>query len=91
MQTTVLNYRIVIEPDKQTGTGKSWYTAYCPSLGVADDGKTVEEAIKNIRGAIEAYVQSLSADKLPVPVDEPQHDIITTTQILVRGPIEFAQ
>lgn len=90
MQTTVLNYRIVIEPDKQTGTGKSWYCAYCPTLGVADDGKTIEEAIKNIRGAIEAYVQSLSADKLLVPVDEPERDIITTARVLIQGPIEFA-
>lgn len=67
MQTTVLNYRIIIEPDHQTGTRKAGYTALCPTLGVADDGDTIEEALKNIHGAISAYVESLVADNVPVP------------------------
>ena len=47
MEKQVLNYRIIIEPDKQTGTGKPGFTAYCPTLGVADDGDTIEEALQN--------------------------------------------
>lgn len=90
VQTTVLNYRIIVEPDKQTGTGKPGFTALCPTLGVADDGKTVEEALENVRGAIEAYVQSLVEDKAPVPVDEPERDLVTTTQIAVNYPVQFA-
>lgn len=90
MQTKILNYRIVIEPDKETGTGKAVYAAYCPRLGVADDGKTIEEALANIRGAIEAYVESLIADKLPVPVDRPESDIMTTAQIAVDYPFQYA-
>ena len=58
MQTTVLNYRVIVEPDTQTGTGKPGFTALCPTLGVADDGDTVEEALANVKGAIEAYVQA---------------------------------
>lgn len=49
MQTKVLNYRIIIEPDQETGTNKPGFTAYCPTLGIADDGDTVEEALKNIK------------------------------------------
>lgn len=90
MKTTVLNYRVIVSPDKQTGTGKSGFTALCPTLGVADDGDTVEEALKNIRGAIEAYVEVLVADKHAVPVDEPTRDIVTTTQIQVSGNFQFA-
>lgn len=90
MQTTVLNYRIIIEPDKQTGTERIVYTAYCPTLGVADDGKTIEEAMKNISGAIQVYVESLMLDKQPVPVDRTQQDIVTTTQVLVHGAFEYA-
>ena len=72
MQTKVLNYRVIVEPDKQTGTGKPAYTALCPTLGVADDGKTIEEAIAALRGAIQAYVQSLVEDGLPqITLDRP--------------------
>ena len=90
MKTTVLNYRIVIQPDEQTGTGKPGYTALCPTLGVADDGDTVEEAIKNVHGAIESYIEALAMDGQPVPVDKPEQDLVTTTQISVNHPIQFA-
>ena len=90
MQTKVLNYRIIVTPDKQTGTGKPGYTALCPTLGVADDGDTIEEALNNVRGAIQAYVSSLVEDKQPVPVDQPQQDIVTTTQINAPAfPFQF--
>lgn len=85
MQTKVLNYRIIIEPDKQTGTNKPGYTALCPTLGVADDGDTIEAALRNVRGAIRAYVASLVEDKRPVPIDEPEKDIVTTTQVNISG------
>lgn len=43
----------------------------CPSLpGCISQGKTREEAITNIREAIEAYVTSLEEDKLPVPEEK---------------------
>lgn len=86
----VLNYRIVIEPDEQTGSKKHRFTAYCPTLGVADDGSTVEEALANVKDAIEAYVQSLVDDKQPVPVDYTQKDIVTTTQVNIRGNVQLA-
>lgn len=90
MKAKVLNYRVIVKPDKQTGTGKLGFTAFCPTLGVADDGDTVEEAIDNVRRAIKAYVDSLIADKEPVPVDEPEKDIVTTTQINVSGRLQYA-
>ena len=81
MQTRVLNYRIIVSPDEETGSGKPGFTAFCPTLGVADDGDTVEEALQNINGAIDAYVESLIEDGESVPVDSPQSDLITTTQV----------
>lgn len=83
MQTTILNYRIIITPDFQTWTWKSWYTAYCPILWIADDWETLEEAIKNIKLAIQEYVDSLIEDNIEVPLEKPEFDIITTTQINV--------
>ncbi len=90
MQTTVLNYRIIVEPDTYTGSNKPCFTAFCPTLGVADGGDTVEEALKNVKGAIEAYVESLVEDGLSVPVDKPDQDFITTTKVNIRGNIQFA-
>ena len=90
MQTKILNYRIVIEPDQYTVTNNPCYTAYCPTLGVADGGDTIEEAIKNVQGAIEAYVESLIEDKLPVPVDNTDKDIVTSTKIQVHGNVQYA-
>jgi predicted RNase H-like HicB family nuclease len=90
MQTNVLNYRIIVTPDKQTGTGKAGYTALCPTLGVADDGDTIDEAIQHVKGAIQVYVDSLVEDKQPVPVDDPGRDVVTTTQITAPPSFQFA-
>jgi len=58
--------QVVIYP----GEDKYW-VAECPSLpGCISQGKTKEEAIANIRDAIEGYVSVLEEDKLPIP---PEH------------------
>ncbi len=45
-----------------------YWVAECPSLpGCVSQGKTKEEAIANIREAIEGYVAALKEDNLPVP------------------------
>jgi len=47
-----------------------FWVAECPSLlGCVSQGKTKEDAVKNIREAIEGYVLSLREDGLPVPPD----------------------
>lgn len=90
MRTKILNYRIIVTPDKQTGTGKLGYTALCPTLGVADDGNTISEALVNVKGAIKVYVDSLVEDQQPVPVDDLEHDVVTATQIVVPSTFQFA-
>lgn len=67
METKVLNYRIIIEPDKRTGTGEPCFTAYCPTIDVASDGDTLAEARRNIKEAIQCRVEALVADGEPVP------------------------
>ena len=47
-----------------------YWVAECPSLpGCISQGKTKEEAIENIREAIEAYTSALKEDGLPVSDD----------------------
>ncbi len=36
---------------------KKWYVARCIELGVVSQGKTVEEAQKNLREAVELYLE----------------------------------
>jgi predicted RNase H-like HicB family nuclease len=48
-----------------------YYVAECPSLpGCISQGKTREEAISNIREAIEGYIAALEQDHLPVPPEK---------------------
>ena len=45
-----------------------FWVAECPSLpGCVSQGETRDEAILNIREAIEGYILALQDDKLPVP------------------------
>jgi predicted RNase H-like HicB family nuclease len=47
----------------------NFWVAECPSLpGCISQGKTKEEAVKNIREAIQGYILVLEEDHLPVPI-----------------------
>jgi predicted RNase H-like HicB family nuclease len=59
-----MEYKIVLEPDPEDGG----YVVHCPSLpGCYSQGATREEAVHNIREAIEAYIESLKKDHMPIP------------------------
>lgn len=46
------------------------YTVEVPSLpGCISEGDTVEEALENVKDAIQGYIESLEADGLPVPLE----------------------
>ncbi len=49
------------------------WCATCPSLpGCHSQGDTQEEALDNIKEAIQAYIEALEQDNLPVPADNTQ-------------------
>ena len=49
-----MKWRVVLEPDAETGDWSVW----CPELpGCTSAGRTEEEALANIREAIELYLQ----------------------------------
>ena len=55
--------QVVIAPGED-----GYWIAACPSLpGCVSQDRTREEAIANIREAIEGYVAALEEDHLPVP------------------------
>jgi predicted RNase H-like HicB family nuclease len=58
-----VKFRILIEPDED-----GVFVAECPTLpGCISQGKTRDEAIENIRDAIQGYVASLEKHGEPVP------------------------
>jgi predicted RNase H-like HicB family nuclease len=58
-----MKYRVLIEQDED-----GVFVAEVPSLpGCISQGKTREEAVKNIQEAIEGYLESLKAHNEPVP------------------------
>ncbi len=80
MQTQVLNYRIIIEPEKQGR--KTVYNAYCPTLKVADYGNSIDEVIESIKDGIELAVESLVKENKAIPIDTTK-ELIATAQVKV--------
>ena len=59
-----LDFKVLLEPDEEYGG----YVVICPSLqGCYSQGKTVEEAMENIREAIALCLEDLEANGEPVP------------------------
>ena len=55
--------KVVIYPGEN-----GYWVVECPSLpGCVSQGKSKEEAIANIKEAIQGYIAALEQDKLPVP------------------------
>ena len=72
MDTNILTYRIMVKKD-----GK-YYHASVPSLvGCHSQGKTIEEAKKNIREAITGYLKILQSQKQAITRDEGLESIET--------------
>jgi len=42
-----------------------WYIAHCIELGVVSQGKTIEEAQRNLKEAVELYLESFGEEDLP--------------------------
>lgn len=63
MKHKILNYLIIIEPDERTGTREAGYSVFCPALGLADGGDTIEEAIKNMQKLIEFHLECLRKEE----------------------------
>ncbi len=34
-----------------------WYVSWCPDIDIASQGKTVEEAVANLKEAVELYLE----------------------------------
>lgn len=65
-----IKYNVIIQKEE------SWYVAKCLDNNVASQGKTIEEAIKNLKEALELYYQN----EEPII---PKEVLITTVEVTV--------
>jgi len=60
------HYTVILEREEDGG-----YHAFCPALkGCHTQGDTLDEALANVREAIEAYLESLQKHGEAVPVED---------------------
>ena len=59
-------YTVILEREEDGG-----YHASCPALkGCHTQGDTLDEAVANVREAIEVYLESLKARGEPIPAED---------------------
>ncbi len=60
-----MQYTVIVEKGRESGL-----VAYCPARkGCVSQGADKEETLSNIKEAIEAYIEVLVEDVLPVPTE----------------------
>jgi len=81
----ILNYQVIIYPDKTVGSNKPCFTAFCPTLEIADSGKNIEEAFENIKSLIRFHLECLKKEKAPIPESFAleKEGLITTAKVSV--------
>ena len=79
MEKHVFNYRVIIEPEKMGK--KTVYNAYCPTLGVADYGDSIEEVLESIKDGIQLAIECLLEENKEVPKDNIDEQLIATVHI----------
>lgn len=65
-----LKYSVIIEKEE------NWYVAKCIDNNIASQGKTIEDALKNLKEAIELYYE----DEEPI---NPKEIFVTTLEVVV--------
>lgn len=91
-EAKVLNYRVIIEKEHYDD-GSPVYVAQVPTLGIADDGLTIDEALKNIKEMIKFHVECLIEEGESVPIPDNVNDSIVVTpqvEIVPSRKFEFA-
>ena len=65
-----IKYNVMIQKEEE------WYVAKCLDNNVASQGKTIEEALKNLREALELYLQNEE-------IVQPKEIYLTTLEVAI--------
>ncbi|MDQ1251184.1 MAG: hypothetical protein QG646_253 [Euryarchaeota archaeon] len=58
-----------------------FFIARCPELNVTSQGETLEEAEKNVKEAIELYIESFGAEDLSQQVSKPYLTFVEVSNV----------
>ena len=61
----------------------NWYIALCPELDVASQGKTIEEAINNLKEAVTLYLQTASKEEIEESLLTATSPLMTTLEVTI--------
>jgi predicted RNase H-like HicB family nuclease len=68
-----MRFKVILEEDKEAGG----YIVSCPALpGCHSQGETTKEALKNIKEAIQACLESLSNDVVEKALSMPSSRVV---------------
>lgn len=59
-----------------------WYVSLCPELDIASQGKSIEEAIENLKEAVSLYLEDSSAKFKPLEKSFPAPFVTTFTVVV---------
>jgi len=79
-EAQVLNYRVIIEKECYKD-GSPVYTAYVPTLDIADYGDTIDKVLKSLKDGIQLAIECLLDEGKVVPVDTLEEAMIVNTQV----------
>lgn len=65
-----IKYNVMIQKEE------NWYVAKCIDNNVASQGKTIEEAMQNLKEALELYAQTEK-------IEQPKEVFITTLEVAI--------
>jgi len=75
-ETTPMRYPVIVTPDPEDGG----FVAECPAIpGCVSEGDTVEQAMANIRDAIEGCIAVLREKGQPIP--PPADSLLATVEV----------
>ncbi|MEK9200520.1 MAG: type II toxin-antitoxin system HicB family antitoxin [Patescibacteria group bacterium] len=90
LNAKVLDYTVLVNPDSRSGKGESSFTAYCPVLQVYSEGSSVEEALKNIKEAIDVNLEVMAEDGKEIPTEQVNGRLVTSARVNVPLGARFA-
>ena len=70
VMTMSIKYNVMIQKEE------NWYVAKCLDNNVASQGKTIEEAMQNLKEALELYAQTEK-------IEQPKEVFITTLEVAI--------
>jgi predicted RNase H-like HicB family nuclease len=77
-----MRFTVILTPDTEDGG----FVAECPAIpGCIGEGATVEEALSNIKQAVEGCLETLAAQGQPLPAEA--QVIVATVDAECRSPV----